>query len=325
MRYGCYPLGVKKDYRKRKKKKQQYRIRNWSEYNKALARRGSLTFWFDEAAIHSWRNQQQTGKRGKPRTYGDACIQTMLMLKAVYHLPQRATYGLVCSLLELLEVDLPVPHATILSRRAAGLEVALPKPKHHEPLHVLVDATGLKVYGEGEWKVRTQGVGKRRTWRKLHLALNAQTGDILATVCTTSNVSDKEVLPNLPARINGRIEQLTGDGGYDYVDCYEAIAERQARAVIPPRRTGRLRPADERFGAGDDNLRRNKQVGRKQWKQERPYHRRSLAETAMMRQKTIFGGGLSSRRFNNQATEMNVRCAALNRMTQLGMPESYAI
>lgn len=316
---------MKKDYRKPKKKKQQYRIRNWSEYNKALARRGSLTFWFAEDAIHSWRNQQKTGKRGKPRIYGDACIQVMLTLKAVYHLPQRATYGLVGSLLELLGVDLPVPHPSILSRRADGLDVALPGARKTEPLHVLVDATGLKVYGEGEWKVRTHGVGKRRTWRKLHLALNAKTGEILASVCTTSNVSDKEVLPNLLAQITGQVEQLTGDGGYDYVDCYEAIAERQARAVIPPRRTGRLRPADDRFRARDSHLRRIRQVGRKQWKRESQYHRRSLVETAMMRQKAIFGSGLSSRRFHNQATEMNVRCAALNRMTQLGMPESYAI
>jgi hypothetical protein len=290
-----------------------------------LARRGSLTFWFDEAAIHAWRHQQKTGKRGKPRTYGDACIQVMLTLKVVYHLPQRATYGLVGSLLELLGVDLPVPHPSILSRRAAGLDVALPRARKNEPLHVLVDATGLKVYGEGEWKVRTHGVGKRRTWRKLHLALNAKTGEILASVCTTSNVSDKEVLPNLLAQITGQIEQLTGDGGYDYADCYEAIAERQARAVIPPRRTGRLRPVDERFRARDSNLRRIRQVGRKQWKRESQYHRRSLVETAMMRQKTIFGSGLSSRRFHTQATEMNVRCAALNRMTQLGMPESYAV
>jgi hypothetical protein len=290
-----------------------------------LAHRGSLTFWFAAPAIRSWRNQQKTGKRGKPRTYGDACIQTMLVLKAVYHLPQRATYGLVCSLLELLDLDLPVPHATILSRRAAGLGVALPQQQHKQPLHVLVDATGLRVYGEGEWKVRTHGVGKRRTWRKLHLALNARSGEILASVSTTSNVSDKEVLPNLLAQIGGQIEQVTGDGGYDYVDCYEAIAERQARAVIPPRRTGRLRPADERFRARDSNLRRIKQVGRKQWKRESQYHRRSLVETAMMRQKTIFGSGLSSRRFHNQAAEMSVRCAALNRMTHLGMPESYAI
>jgi Transposase DDE domain len=192
-------------------------------------------------------------------------------------------------------------------------------------LHVLVDATGLKVYGEGEWKVRTHGVGKRRTWRKLHIAMNAETGEILASVATTSNVSDKEALPLLLEQIEEEIDQLTGDGGYDYATCYEAIAERQARAVIPPRRTGRLNPRDERFRARDKNIGRIRKVGRKKWKKLVKYHRRSLVETQMMRQKTIFGSRLSSRRFQNQATEMRVRCATLNRMTHLGMPESYPI
>lgn len=308
-----------------RKKKQQYRIRNWPQYNKALSNRGSITFWFDEDAIQAWLNHKKSGKRGKPRTYGSACIQCMLLLKSVYHLPQRATFGLVCSLLELMGLDLPVPHPTILSRRAATLCIALPRQNKGEPLHVLVDATGLKVYGEGEWKVRTHGVGKRRTWRKLHIAMNAETGEVLATVATTSNVSDKEVLPHLLEQIEDEIEQLTGDGGYDYATCYEAIAERKARAVIPPRRNARLNPHDDRFKARDRNIREARKLGRKNWKKQSRYHRRSLVETQMMRMKTVFGSGLSSRRFNNQATEMTVRCAALNRMTHLGMPESYAI
>ena len=309
----------------KKKKKQQYRIQNWSDYNKALCNRGSITFWFDEDAIQSWLNHTKSGKRGKPRTYGDGCIQSMLVLKAVYHLPQRATHGLVCSIMQLMNLDLPVPHPTILSRRAANLCVALPRQKKDEPLHVLVDATGLKVYGEGEWKVRIHGIGKRRTWRKLHIAMDADTGEILATVATSSNVSDKEVLPVLLEQITEGIIQLTGDGGYDYVSCYEAIAERNAQAVIPPRRTGRLHPQDERLRARDKNLRAIRKVGRKKWKKQSRYHRRSLVETAMMRQKRIFGGNLSTRRFHNQATEMTVRCAALNRMTHLGMPKSHAI
>lgn len=308
-----------------KKNKQQYRIRNWKEYNSALVKRGSITLWFDQESINSWLNHTKSGQRGKPRTYGDACIETMVVLKSVYHLPQRATRGLVCSLMQLMDLDLPVPHPTILSRRASTLDVALPRVKKNEPLHVVVDATGLKVFGEGEWKVRTHGVGKRRTWRKLHIAMDADTGEILATVCTTSNVGDKEVLPNLLEQITQRIKQVGGDGGYDYTTCYEQIANRKARAIIPPRRTGRMHPEDERLRARDRNLRRIKKVGRKKWKKESHYHRRSLVETAMMRVKTIFGSGLSSRRFHNQATEMSVRCAALNRMTQLGMPQSYAI
>lgn len=319
MRRSCYSQFVKR------KKKQQYRIRNWNQYNKALMNRGSITFWFDEDAIQAWLNFSRTGKRGKPRTYGSACIEVMLVLKAVYHLPQRSTYGLVCSLIELMDLDLPVPHPSILSRRAANLSIALPRQNKSEPLHVLVDATGLKVYGEGEWKVRTHGVGKRRTWRKLHIAMDEATREILAWVATTSNVSDKEVLPLLLKQITDPIAQLTGDGGYDYASCYEAIARRQARAVIPPRRTARLNPQDDRFRARDKNIRRIRKVGRKKWKRQSKYHRRSLVETAMMRQKRIFGGGLSSRRFHNQATEMRVRCAALNRMTGLGMPESYPV
>ena len=308
-----------------RKKKQQYRIRNWSQYNKALANRGSITFWFDEDAINSWLNFSQTGHRGKPRTYGDACIQCMLLLKQVYHLPQRATYGLVCSLLELMGLDLPVPHPTILSRRAAKLSITLPSLNRGLPLHVLVDATGLKVYGEGEWKVRTHGIGKRRTWRKLHIAMNAETAEILASVATSSNVSDKEVLPLLLEQIREPIKRLTADGGYDYVSCYEAIAERKAQAVIPPRRTARLHPRDDRLRSRDKNLRRIRKVGRKKWKRQSRYHRRSLVETQMMRLKRIFSSSLSSRRFPNQATEMGIRCEALNRMTHLGMPESYAI
>lgn len=308
-----------------KTKKQQYRIRNWTDYNKALANRGSITFWFDEGTIRSWLNHAKSGQRGKPRTYGDACLHCMLVLKAVYHLPQRATYGLVRSLVQLMGLELPVPHPTILSRRAATLAVALPRQEKEEPLHVLVDATGLKVYGEGEWKVRIHGVGKRRTWRKLHLAMNAETAEILAAVGTLSHVSDKEVLPLLLAQIDEPIARLTGDGGYDYATCYQAIRARNARAIIPPRRTGRLHPQDERLRARDHNLRRIRKVGRKKWKQQSRYHRRSLIETAMMRHKTLFGSCLSSRRLPTQATEMRVRCAALNRMTHLGMPQSYPI
>jgi hypothetical protein len=155
--------------------------------------------------------------------------------------------------------------------------------------------------------------------------MDEETAEVLAWVATTSNVSDKEVLPLLLEQITEPIAQLTGDGGYDYATCYEAIAKRKARAVIPPRRTARLNPGDDRFRARDKNIRRIRKVGRKKWKRQSKYHRRSLVETAMMRQKTIFGSGLSSRRFHNQATEMSVRCAALNRMTHLGMPESYPI
>ena len=249
----------------------------------------------------------------------------MLVLKSVYHLPQRATYGLVCSLMQLMKLDLPVPHPTILSRRASTLEVTLPRQKINQPLHVLVDASGLKVYGEGEWKVRQHGYSKRRTWRKLHLAIDARSGEILAAVATTNDLGDKRVLRDLLDQVEEKITLVTADGGYDYATCYEEIAKRKARAVIPPRRTAKMNPQDERFRARDRNLREIRKMGRKKWKKKSKYHRRSLVETGFCRIKTIFGEKLSARRFESQATEMFVRCAALNRMTQLGMPKSKAI
>jgi len=309
----------------KKKKKQQYRIRNWPQYNKALTDRGSLTFWFDEDSIAAWINHSRSAKRAIPRLFADTCILCMLLLKNLFHLPQRATASLVCSLMQLMNLDLPVPHPSILSRRVAGLSVALPRQSRAKPLHVLVDATGLKLYGEGEWKVRLHRIGKRRAWRKLHIAMDADTGEILATVASTSNVGDKAALPNLLEQITEEIAQLTADGGYDYADCYKAIAERKARAVIPPRRTGRLHPQDERLRARDRNLRAIRKIGRKKRKKRSGYHRRSLVETAKMRVKRNFGGNLSSRRLHNQATEKAVRCAALNRKTHLGMPDSCAI
>jgi transposase len=309
----------------KKRNKQQYRIRNWKDYNSSLTQRGSLTIWFDLQAIQSWLNHKKPGHRGKPRTYGDACILCMLVLKSVYHLPQRSTHGLVCSLMQLMKLDLPVPHPTILSRRASTLEVTLPRQKINQPLHVLVDASGLKVYGEGEWKVRQHGYSKRRTWRKLHLAMEARSGEILAAVATTNDLGDKQVMCDLLEQVEEKITKVTADGGYDYATCYDDIAKRKARAVIPPRRTAKLNPQDERFRARDRNLREIRKLGRKKWKKKKKYHRRSLVETCFCRIKTIFGEKLSARKFENQATEMFVRCGALNRMTHLGMPKSKAV
>lgn len=201
----------------------------------------------------------------------------------------------------------------------------IPKDK---AVHVVVDSTGVKVYGEGEWKVRTHGVGKRRTWRKLHLGVDEGSGEILAAVVTTNDVADCEVLSDLLEQIEQDIEQLSGDGGYDTFDCYDAMAARKALATIPPRSNAKIQQhgnSKAQPHPRDENLRRVRQVGCKQWKQESGYHRRSLSETAMFRLKTIFGGKLRRRFFDNQAVELFLQCAALNRMIQLGKPDSYKV
>lgn len=310
------------------KKKRKYRIRNWPDYNTALVQRGSLLLWLGKGVLQEWRNRGRTGKRGKPRLYSDQAIACALRMRQVYRLPLRATEGLLRSLVALLGADVPIPCYSTLSRRQAGLAVPLDAPAAAEPLHLVVDGTGLKVFGDGEWKARQHGVSKRRTWRKVHLAVDQKTGYVQAAATTTNSISDGQVLPKLLEQVSQPIGQVSADGGYDRRTCYEAIAKRGAKAAIPPRRGARIwqhgNSKQERL-ARDENLRRIRQVGRAKWKRESGYHRRSLAETTMFRLKTIFGSALRGRTEAAQDTETMLRLSALNQMTALGMPDAYLL
>jgi len=309
------------------KTKTPYRIRNWPKYNAALVGRGSLMLWVDEEAIRAWRYSGPK-QRGAQYVYTDAAIKCGLTLRAVYHLALRATQGLAQSLVALLEVSLPVPDYSTLSRRAAEVAVALGAVPRSGPLHLLVDSSGFKVYGEGEGQVRVHGWSKRRTWRKLHIAVDEATGEIVTAVASEARVTDDQALPDLLDHVPGEISQGSADGAYDKRRCYEAIEQRQAKAVIPPRRDAKIwqhgncaAPPRQR----DENLRAIRTKGRRHWKRESGYHRRSLAETAFFRFKTLFGPTLRARGFAHQATELFIKTAALNRMTHLGMPDSYRI
>ena len=309
------------------KKKTPYRIRNWSEYNAALIGRGSLTLWVDEQALQAWRYSGPP-QRGAQYVYAEAAIQCVLTLRVVYHLALRATEGFARSVFALLGTALPVPSYSTLSRRAAEVEVVLGALPRSGPLHLVVDSSGFKVYGEGEWKVRLHGWSKRRTWRKLHLGVDEATGEIGAAIASEAGVSDDAVLPDLLEQVKGTIDQVSADGAYDKRRGDEALEERGAKAVIPPRRDAKIWQHRNCAGAPwqrDENLRAIRRQGRRRWKQEAGYHRRSLAETTFFRCKTIFGPTLRARAFSQQATELFIKVAALNRMTHLGMPDSYRL
>ena len=311
----------------RRKKKRKYRIRNWHDYDTALVNRGRLTLWLDAETLQHWHECKRTGKRGKPRLYTDQAIVCALRLGAIYHLPLRATEGLLASLVALSGSDVPVPDYSTLCRRRKRLSILLSPPTPSEPLHLVVDGTGLKVFGEGEWKVRQHGVSKRRTWRKVHLAIDQATGLIHAAATTANSISDGQMLPALLEQIPTAIDQVSADGIYDQRACYAAIAAREAQATIPPRRNARVWQHGNCKAvrlARDENLRRIRLVGRAKWKYESGYHRRSLAETAVFRLKTIFGPMLRSRSEAAQDMETLLRLDALNTMTALGMPQSYA-
>lgn len=312
----------------KKRTKSAYRLRNWAEYNKALVERGSLSVWISEDDLSAWHNTARTGKRGKPAAYTDAAILCMATLAEVYRLPLRATRGLTRSLLRLLGVELSVPCYTTLCRRRRALAVELPRRQKSEPRPVVVDSTGVKVYGEGEWKVREHGYSRRRTWRKLHLGVDEATHELVAVVVTTNDFKDSQLLPDLLDQVEGELKQVSADGAYDSRNCYDAIRAGGARAAIPPRRGARIwRHANTKGERHlrDENLRAIRRAGRAQWKRESSYHRRSLAETAVFRVKMIFGERVRARSFAGQAAQLLVRCQALNRMTHLGMPDSYAV
>lgn len=306
------------------KPQEKYRIKNWSSYNRALIQRGSLTVWFDEAALTGWTHPKHTGKPGHPFEYGAVAIACALTLKAVYQLALRQTQGLLGSILQLAGLSWEVPTYSTLSRRHHTLEIRLPRQRRSQSLHLVVDATGFKVYGEGEWTVRTHGKKKRRTWRKVHLGFDEATGEVLASEVTESRTHEKEELPGLLAQIEEAIRQVTGDGAFDFQTCYQAIATREAAAGIPPRVNARIWDNGQ-MDARDANIRRIQQIGRKSWKVESQYHRRSLAENGIFRLKTLFGAALASRTLERQKREIRIRCAALNTMTALGMPESYKV
>lgn len=229
------------------------------------------------------------------------------------------------SLFEQMGVELPIPEHSTVSRRKGKLSVTLPVRPTSGSVHLVVDSTGVKVYGEGEWKTRQHGISKRRTWRKLHLGIDESTGEILSAVLTTNDVHDSEVLADLLEATEADIEKVSADGAYDKRRCYDTLTERGAEAVIPPQKNAKIwqhghckAPPHPR----DENLRAIRKQGRKTWKQQSNYHRRSIAETTMFRLKAIFGGKLRARKFDNQAAELLLQCAALNRMIQVAKADT---
>ena len=304
-------------------KKKARRISNWSEYNKALVNRGSLTVWFDKDMINSWFSTRLSNNRGRPILYSDLAIEFCLTIKALYKLPLRATQGFVQSIFKIMGLSLPVPDYTSLCKRQKILKIKLPKQKNrNKKMHIVVDSTGLKVFGEGEWKVRKHGKEKRRTWLKLHLAIDESTNDIEAVMLTADDVHDSETLPNMLNQIDGVVEQVTGDGAYDTHDSYQAAIDIGATPCFPPRvNATRHKATDEAWRLRNHAL---SQVGYhdlKRWKKKNNYHRRSLSETAMFRFKQILGNQVDARTIERQSREIGIKCSILNKMNQLGMPK----
>ena len=298
----------------------RYRTTNWSSYNAALRERGSLLIWLDREM--TWLAPHE-GRRGRPAVFSDAAIQFCLSIRVLFKLPLRQTAGMLASLLRLAGLDWPVPDFSTLCRRQKTVTVQIPYRRANGPLNLLVDSTGIKFLGDGEWQTRKHGVQERRQWRKVHLAMDTATSDIRAVEFTPSRDGDSPELPELldQAPENEPIGTVTADGAYDTRRCYAAIIERDATAIIPIRRNGRPwkenRPAAR---ARTETLRATRHYGWAFWKRWTGYHARSRIE-ARMRCLKAFGERIAARDPDRQTAEIHIRIALMNRFSALGTAE----
>jgi len=302
-----------------KPEKAVYKTENWSEYNEALKARGSLTVWLNPGM--QWY-ACPSGKTGRQQTFSDAAIEFCLSIKCLFGLPLRQTLGLVESLLKLTQLNWAVPDFSTLSRRQQTLQVRLPYKPRAGALDLLVDSTGVKFLGEGEWKRKKHGAEYRRQWRKVHLGIDAQTLEIRAIEVTSNQVDDAAMLPELLDQIpaDEPVNSVGADGAYDTKACYAAIAQRGAQALIPPRKNAKTWK-ETLAGASLRNqaIRACQRLGHAIWKKWSGYHRRSLIETKMHCFKRL-GERVMARTFERQVTELHIRVALLNRFSQLGFP-----
>ena len=296
-----------------------YRVGNWSEYNRNLKNRGSLTVWISEDAIDSWLAKSPESLKGRPDTYSDQAIL----------LAYRQTEGFLRSLFALMGVDLPVPDYTRICRRGRNLTLPINLAPGSRPKHLVIDSTGFKVYGEGEWHTRMHGKSKRRRWKKLHGGVCPETHEVIVGKATELEGADCKIFPELIEEAPRSIRKISADGAYDTEEVYRLAHKLGIMPCIPPRENGVL-DTDSReymqkrddairaiYGFGGDSL------ARRIWKKLTGYHIRSIAEPAMSRLKRIFGDTLFSRSKKAQCNELQLKGLILNMMTKIGMPASY--
>jgi hypothetical protein len=300
--------------------KMSFRVRNWPSYEAGLCRRGRLTLWIEDAALECW---QTIGPSGQAR-YTNAAIQTCLMLRAAFKLALRQIEGLMTSVLSLMGLTITAPDHTTVSRRAVTLPVIQAPPVPHGPLHVLIDSTGLQVYGAGQWLEAKHGAKSHRTWRKLHLAVDAANGIIVAQTLTDQDADDRSRVGPLLVQIDDPIMQVTADGAYDGAPTYQTINAHGdgIKVVIPPRSTAVFSAELDSPTQRDRHLAMIAEQGRLAWQVATGYGRRSLVETTMGRYKALIGPRLRARGFAAQQSEAAVGVAVLNRMLAAGRPDS---
>lgn len=305
--------------------KDKYKVTNWSKYNEGLKQLGSLRLWIKSDIAEKWKYRGNK-KRGGQQQYTDIAIELCLIVRKVYHLALGQTQGFMDSFFEQSNLNLRVPDYTTISRRSSSLAVDLAVANKGNITDIVVDSTGLKVYGEGEWKVRKHGAGKHRTWMKMHVAVDETTQQIHAVTLTTNAVDDATEVSALLQQIPQKVRSFKADGAYDKRKVRKELYERNIQQVIPPQHNA-VASKDEllHLEQRDKAIKTIATIGRAEWKKKQNYHQRSKSETAMFRYKTIIGNTLSARKIENQQTEIKIGCKILNITLQTNKPQSIKV
>ena len=305
-------------------KQKKYHVRNWAEYNEGLRRRGDLTVWFDEEAIANWK-ADKTGKPGGQRVYSDMAIETGLVVRMVYKLAYRQTEGFLHSIASLLGLGIEIPDYSTLCRRSRLLrkKLRIPKAASTQPIHLMIDSTGLRIHVGNARKPP-----KLRAWRKLHIAVDRETGNIVASELTASRARDATRVPALLTQIQAPLVSVAADSAYDKEAVYEAIEAhspgRRTRVVIPPQRNATLsQNSNTAMQERDRHIRAIERHGRREWYKLSGYTKRSMVENAVYRYKAIIGPEMRARTLARQRVEHRIGCEILNKMAALGMPDTY--
>lgn len=301
----------------------QLRVTNWPTYEAGLRNRGSLTFWVTPEALAQWKAAPRTTRGGQAQ-YSDTAIETTLSLGGAFKLRLRQAEGMMGSLLALMGLTLPVPDHTTLSRRTKKRPALSQSRLPDGPLDILIDSTGLKVFGAGQWLQEKHGAKSRRGWRKLHLAVDADSGQIVAHTLTDQDDDDPSQVAPLLDQIDSEIARVTADGAYDGAPTYQTIAQHGAgiETVIPPRATAVRSCTHGPPTQRDRHLEMIGAHGRLAWQTATGYGKRARVETTMGRYKELIGPRLRARDPAAQQTEVTIGVAVLNRMLAAGKPHS---
>jgi hypothetical protein len=302
-----------------------YKVTNWKEYNQSLCKRGSLTLWIADNVSDLWYNEKEK-QAGGNNIYSSVAIELCLSIRSVYKLGYRQTEGYMESLFSLAKIDLAIPCYSQLQRRSKTLAIDIKtRLDKKEKIAIVIDSTGLKVYGEGEWKVRIHGKDKNRTWRKVHIASDPSDLEIIWVKITGNDIDDAAAAIDMPSEVEEHIVSCAGDGAYDKKKFRKCLPGHVKQLIPPQKNAVKSKNENPDLIQRDQAIKRIKEIGRKKWKEDIGYHQRSLSEVNMYRYKQIFGPNLKARKPVYEVAEVRIKCKILNKFVDLGMPKSIRV